>query len=141
MIVVAVVGVLAAIAYPSYQSQVQKSRRTVAESALTEIASKLEAYRFRHRTYTEDLGDLGYSGTGDNAWNYFPSGATAIDSYYRVQVAATDSGCAITNCYRLLAEPLNSQVGDKWQYLLWSTGRKQSRKGASATWTSLWPSQ
>lgn len=142
MIAVAVVGILAAIAYPSYQSQIQKSRRTVAESALTEIASKEESYRFRNKSYTQNLGDLGYAVAGDNSWNYFPTDLATTDSYYRVQVIGSDASvCEISDCYRLVAEPQNAQSRDQWQFVLWSTGRKQSRKGPSGTWSSGWPSQ
>lgn len=42
MIVVAIVGLLAAIAYPSYQDQVRKSRRSDGKVALTTVAQKLE---------------------------------------------------------------------------------------------------
>lgn len=139
MIAVAVLGLLAAIAYPAYQHQVSKSRRMVAESALTEIASRMEAYRFRNRTYTQNLADLGYGVDGDNAWNTFPEGAASGDNYYRVQVEAADSGCAIANCYRLIADPQNAQGGDAWQYRIWSTGRKQSREDSSDSWEAGWP--
>ena len=137
MIAVAVVGILAAVAYPSYQSQMLKSRRTIAESALTEIASKLEAYRFRHKAYTQNLADLGYPTSGANAWNYFPLEAGSAGNY-RVQVVTADGTCAIASCFRLQAEPTNAQAHDQWQFRLWSTGRKQSRKGASGTWAAGW---
>ncbi|MFO8046335.1 MAG: prepilin-type N-terminal cleavage/methylation domain-containing protein, partial [Halomonas sp.] len=42
MIAVAVIGILAAIAIPRYQSYVEKARRTDAMSALTTIAGQLE---------------------------------------------------------------------------------------------------
>jgi type IV pilus assembly protein PilE len=42
MIVVAVIGVLAAIAFPSYQEQVRKSHRTDAQTAMLELAQRLE---------------------------------------------------------------------------------------------------
>jgi type IV pilus assembly protein PilE len=141
MITVAVVGILAAIAYPSYRDQIEKSRRTIAEGSLTEIASKLESYRFRNKSYTQNLADLGYSVSGNNAWNEFPMGATSSDSDYRIKVVAADSNCPIARCYLLLAEPRNRQASDLWQYRIWSTGRKQSRQGASGSWSNGWPSQ
>lgn len=42
MIVVAIVGILAAIAYPSYQSYVESTRRSLAQADLLEIAQFLE---------------------------------------------------------------------------------------------------
>jgi len=42
MIVVAIVGILAAIAYPSYQAQVTKSKRAEGKAKLLEVAQSLE---------------------------------------------------------------------------------------------------
>ncbi len=42
MIVVAIIGILAAIAYPSYQNQMQKTRRADAKASLMELAQFME---------------------------------------------------------------------------------------------------
>lgn len=42
MIVVVIIGLLAAIAFPSYQNQIRKSRRSDGHIALTNIAQRLE---------------------------------------------------------------------------------------------------
>ena len=44
MIVVAIVGILAAIAYPSYQEQVRQSRRAEAQAVLLEAAQFMERF-------------------------------------------------------------------------------------------------
>ncbi|MEI7515923.1 MAG: type IV pilin protein [Betaproteobacteria bacterium] len=51
MIVVAIVGILAAIAYPSYETSVAKSRRKLATSCLTEIAQSAERWYTSNLTY------------------------------------------------------------------------------------------
>jgi type IV pilus assembly protein PilE len=51
MITVAIVGVLAAIAYPSYTSYVQRSKRTMAKTELMSIAQLQERYYIDNRTY------------------------------------------------------------------------------------------
>ena len=51
MIVVVVIGILAAIAYPSYQNQVQKTRRADAQSTLLQTAQALERCFTRANTY------------------------------------------------------------------------------------------
>lgn len=47
MITVAVIGILAAIAYPSYQSAIVKNRRASAQAHLMDIAQREQQYRKR----------------------------------------------------------------------------------------------
>ncbi len=51
MIVVAVIAILAAIAFPSYQSFIVKSRRKAAEVCLQERAQFMERYYTTHLSY------------------------------------------------------------------------------------------
>jgi len=51
MIVVAIIGILAAIAYPSYTRYVTESRRTAAQAALQEWALRTERHRASNNTY------------------------------------------------------------------------------------------
>lgn len=51
MIVVVVIGILAAIAYPSFQEQVRKSRRADGKAALMETAQVLERCYTRFASY------------------------------------------------------------------------------------------
>jgi len=60
MIALAIVGILAAIAYPSYQDSVMKSLRTDATGALLGLANAME----RHFTETNS-----YLGAGTDAGN------------------------------------------------------------------------
>jgi type IV pilus assembly protein PilE len=59
MITVVIVGILAAVAYPSYDKFVTKGRRSDAQQLLTEIASKEAQYLFDARSYTATLGTGG----------------------------------------------------------------------------------
>lgn len=51
MIVVAIIGILASIAIPSYTDYIIKSRRTEAQSYMTEIAMRQEKWRANNNTY------------------------------------------------------------------------------------------
>jgi type IV pilus assembly protein PilE len=58
MIVVAVIGILAAIAYPSYQSQIRKSNRAAAQAVLMDAANKQQLFLTSRRQYASTLTDL-----------------------------------------------------------------------------------
>lgn len=53
MITVAIIGVLGAIAYPSYQDSVRKSRRAEGRSAMMEVLQQQERYMTQNNTYLE----------------------------------------------------------------------------------------
>ena len=44
MIVVAIVAILAAIAFPSYQEHLRKSRRAAAQSFMVDVAARQQQY-------------------------------------------------------------------------------------------------
>ena len=52
MVVVAIIGILAAVAYPSYQEHVRKSQRTDAQAVLLEGAQFMERFYSLNGTYT-----------------------------------------------------------------------------------------
>nr|WP_199039686.1 type IV pilin protein [Dyella sp. ASV24] len=51
MIVIAIIGILAAIAYPSYLTHVRKTNRVAAESCMSQIASYMERYYATYLRY------------------------------------------------------------------------------------------
>lgn len=57
MIVVAIIGVLAAIAYPSYQDSIAKSRRADAQASLLELAQFMERHYTTNSRYTTGAND------------------------------------------------------------------------------------
>lgn len=60
MIVIVIVGILAAVAYPNYREHVTRSKRTEAKAALLQIATNQERYYLNHNEYTTDLTKLGF---------------------------------------------------------------------------------
>lgn len=56
---VAIVGILATIAYPSYVDYVARSNRTEGQRELLRISNLMEQYFLDNRTYTSDLTKLG----------------------------------------------------------------------------------
>ena len=59
LIVMAIFGVLAAVAFPSYQEYRQRVLVAQAQADLTEIAQRLEKFKAFNYAYPEYLGDLG----------------------------------------------------------------------------------
>jgi type IV pilus assembly protein PilE len=58
MVAVAIVAILAAIAYPSYTAQVVKGRRSAAQSVLLDIAQRQQQYLLDVRGYAPDVATL-----------------------------------------------------------------------------------
>jgi len=59
MIVVAIIGILAAIGIPQYQQYVIKGNRAAAQSYMMDVASRQKMYLLDARAYAPDLGTLG----------------------------------------------------------------------------------
>ncbi len=91
MIVVVVIGILAAIAYPSYQQYVNKGRRSDAKAALLDIQLEEEKWRANNTTYTATLSNLGFSTKTINSLTAYFS----PDEYYTLTVTGA-SGTAYT---------------------------------------------
>jgi len=61
MIVVVIVGILAAIAYPNYRDFTARAKRNEAKAALLKLAINQERFYLSNNTYTTDLTDLGFA--------------------------------------------------------------------------------
>ncbi|MDF1691178.1 MAG: type IV pilin protein [Zhongshania sp.] len=82
MITVAIIGILAAIAYPSYQEQIAKSRRNEATNALFSSAQALERFYSANGRYTAASGGttlpaVFVTKVPDNGATYYTIAATA----------------------------------------------------------------
>lgn len=121
MIVVAVVGILAAIAYPSYQEHVRQARRADAQTALLELA------QFMERHYTANGKYL----TAANAAPELPFSGAPKDGatkYYDLSFASAPTASS----YTLSAEPKGVMASDACGTLtLSNTGAKGQATGAS----------
>lgn len=86
MIAVAVLSVLAAVAYPSFLDSIRKSRRSEAFTALSQIQQAQERWRGNHAEYAASV---------DNAATDVPPGlglsATTPEGHYTVAIDAADA--------------------------------------------------
>ena len=77
MITVAVIGILAAVAYPSYTNYIQRGKITEATSSLSELRLRAEKWFSDNRTYQNAGGtDVGFNEVIQNA-KYFTYNCTA----------------------------------------------------------------
>ncbi len=76
MIVVAIIGILAAIAIPNFMNYQCKAKQSEAKSVLGNIRVAQEAYLAEYDTYTTDTGALGVTLKGDSRYTYTVDPAT-----------------------------------------------------------------
>jgi type IV pilus assembly protein PilE len=122
MIALAVIGILAAVAYPSYIGVVTKSRREDAMAALMDIQLSQEKWRANHSSYTGDLRDIGW-GAATNA--------VSRDGYYTLNV----SGASAT-AYTATAAPKTGtpQANDSCSFTLNQNGPDLSTAAKKTCW-------
>ncbi|CAO1659640.1 MULTISPECIES: type IV pilin protein [Salinicola] len=108
MIVVAIVGILAVVAIPSYQQYVERSRRSDGQALLQSAMARQETYYGQYLEYAKDMETL--VGQEDG---------TLENDDYRVAVCGTQQGCdgkaySTGQDVRMTATPIagDSQQGD-----------------------------
>ena len=75
MIVVMIVGILAAVAYPNYRDYAARAKRNEAKAALLQIATNQERFYLNNNSYANELTQLGFA--TDPAVS--PTGSYTID--------------------------------------------------------------
>jgi len=78
MIVVAIIGILAAVALPQYQNFTKKSKSSEAKVILDAIITSEAAYFAENDVMTADLGSLGNPQNGARYYSYACAGAAAL---------------------------------------------------------------
>jgi type IV pilus assembly protein PilE len=110
MVTVAIVSILATIATTTYQSQVMRSRRTDARSALLDLAGREEKLFSTTNVYSSSPSVLGYGG----ATFPIPVGGSGTN-YYNVSLVTPDPAQGgAPNTYLITATPIagTQQAGD-----------------------------
>lgn len=102
LIVVAIIGILVAVALPAYQNSVLAGGRAEAQSLLMEVASDQERFYSNNNSYSTNAAPLAD-----------PPQATRTSESGRYQVGVSAcAGGSIANCFVATATPQGSQTDD-----------------------------
>lgn len=101
MIVVTIIGVLGAIAYPSYKEYMYRAQRDDAKESLLEIAAMLESYYLRYDKYTTSFAappiGLGVTAISPEGYYKYSLSSTDLIGNYTVTATAVSPGPQATD--------------------------------------------
>ena len=118
MVVVAVVALLTAIAYPAYLDQVRKARRAEGKVVILQTVQNIERFYTLNNNYASSVTSV-----------VGASGVLSEHGFYTVTSTASDA-----TSYTLAAAPRLGQGSDRCQTLIINqTGAKSTSNGLSVT--------
>ncbi len=122
LIVMAIVAILAAIAFPAYQDQVRKSRRSTAKATMMELVQCAERFHTANRTYV-----------GFNLAGSCNVAGRTTDFY-----AFALNGAATANAFSMRAVPVGGQAADVCGTLQTNQADQRRYSGAGAVNDCQW---
>lgn len=138
MVAIVIVGILAAIALPAYQSQRLRGNRAVARAALIDLTQRQEQWRLKTRVYAEtfepiiDIDDTSVFLDREGGFADTQQG----DSIYRLAFVGTPT----ENEFRLRATAVANQTADeecRW-IEIFSSGRRNAQDIAGEPNPDCW---
>lgn len=120
MIVISILGIVAALAYPSYAESVRETRRSDGMAELMQLMQQQERFFQNNRSYTIDFTELGYASASVESKN----------NMYTISAAAC--GGDIARCVQLTATPKDAMAGDG-TIALDSRGQRSATGNAAAS--------
>ena len=154
MIIVVVIGILAAIAIPSYRQYIIRNAESEAQAQMKQLEVELTRWRASALTYkgfvpkksvdSDGVVTYGYDET-DNKTIYIPKGSTATNYRYKLtlvdgtdtanSLASTDTGGNVNNVigrsWKMLAEPKNTGITKYAKYMMLTSSGLRCQSSSS----------
>ena len=129
MIVILIIGILAAIAYPAYQEHVTRARRSDGQTALLDLASRMERYYSERNTY-----QTATIGTGNAATDVLDT-TTSPEGWYALTITNQTP-----TSYSIQAVPQNAQAtaDQLCQTLTYNSTGQKGFTGPNGTLERCW---
>ena len=140
MVTVAILGILASIAIPSYLEHIKKGKRSEAQGALVTFANAMEQWRLQNGSYcdaggTDGANSCGVAGTNDTGSPVIFSTVVPISGGTVTYKLTINSITATT--YTLRATPAGAQAGDGYLNLA-GDGTKTCEKASACLNGASW---
>lgn len=136
IIAMAIAGILASVAYPTYQEAVRKTRRAEARTALMQLMQQEERFYSQNTRYVAFSSDsIEQEG---KAFKWY-SGSTPDSSAYELSAAAC-AGDTLSNCVTITARPRGEKIESAFRdpvcgaLALSSTGARSAAGGVDRCW-------
>ena len=154
MIIVVIIGILAAIATPSYRQYVIRNAELETQAQMKQLEIELDRWRASALTYkgfvpkksvdSDGIATYGYDDT-DNKTIYIPKGSVATNYRYKItlvdgtdttnSLANTDSGGNVNNAigrsWKMLAEPKSTGITKYAKYMMLTSSGLRCQSSSS----------
>ncbi|MGB3725575.1 MAG: type IV pilin protein [Glaciecola sp.] len=122
MVTVAIVGIIAAVAYPSYQGMLATGARSTVQADLMSLASAMERHNASNYSYAGAATSAANTGAPAIFTAYSPASEPQANKKYTLSIAAVGAN---GQTYELKATPVSGTVSDgQGAVFYYSDGRK-----------------
>lgn len=115
MIVVAIIGILAAVAIPNYQKYQARARQSEAKISLASVYTTETSYAAENSSFSECITDIGYASTGKNlyyavGWGAAPGGGNTCGPLGNTGCNQTFNTAVAAACVSIPATYVNATI-------------------------------
>lgn len=141
MIVVAIIGILTAIAFPSYQNSIRKGVRTTAKGAMMSFAQTMEKRATVFGNYATDTNGDDVGDANVSAGTALPAGTVPAEltgKYTLTYQTASDAAGVAGGSFLITATPIGTQVETLCNVLTLNNIGTKTWTGTATKQTQCW---